>query len=116
MVFALYYNFYFVFSEKSKAANFGMVTPYGTLNDGNMTIVEYNYEDTDQSESDSEDEIVEPVEPKGVPKKHMPTKKQNPNASSPKEKGWHIKLVINNTVKSLAEADNFTSLIRKHFG
>ena len=100
-----------------------MVTPYGTLNDGNMTIVEYNYEDTDQSESESEDEYVEQVEPKGVPKKHMPTKKQNSTAyklewssGRPKEKGWHIKLVINNTVKSLVEADNFTSLIRKHLG
>ena len=93
-----------------------MVTPYGTLNDGNMTIVEYNYEDTDQSESESEDEYVEQAEPKGVPKKHMPTKKQNPNVGRPKEKGWHIKLVINNTVKSLVEADNFTSLIRKHLG
>ena len=108
-----------MFLEKSKAANFGMVTPYGTLNDGNMTIVEYNYEDTDQSESESEHEDVELIEPKGVPKKYASKyvfKKQNSNASSPKEKGWHIKLVINNTVKSLAEADNFTSLIRKHFG
>ena len=106
------FTIFFPFLERSKAANIGTVTPYGTLSNDNMKVVEYEYEDTDQSESESDDENVKP---KVVPKKAKQVKKKVP-AGHPSAKGWHIKLVIHNTVKSLGDADTFTPLIKKHLG
>ena len=108
----IYFYIFFSFLERSKAANIGTVTPYGTLSNDNMKIVEYEYEDTDQSESESDDENVKN---KAVPKKAKKVKKKVP-AGHPSAKGWHIKLVIHNTVKSLGDADTFTPLIKKHLG